>query len=82
MAQMECVAMTGGLHSWASVHQKAVEGRHWRPDGQGFAPKVSPLMEALIGETGTLDVKGHAVNCWSEPPWNAHIKGMKGPAQT
>ena len=48
--------------------REAVEGRRWRPEGEGFAPKVLPLVEAFIGETGTRDVKGCTVDCWSKPP--------------
>ena len=60
---------------------EAAEGRHWRPEGEGFTPKVSPLVEAFISKTGTWDIKGCAINCWTGPLGTSHIKGMKGPAQ-
>ena len=28
---------------------EAADGRHWRPEGEGFTPKVSPLVEVFIG---------------------------------
>ena len=49
---------------------EAAEDRHWKPAGEGFAPKVSPLVEAFISETGAWDVKGCPVDCWSEPLGN------------
>ena len=58
--------MARGLHSWTS----AADGSHWRPEGEGFTPKVSPLVEAFIGETGAQDVEGCAVDCWSKLPGN------------
>ena len=45
---------------------EAADGRHWRPEGEGFASKVSPLVEAFIGETGTWDLEGCTVDCWSK----------------
>ena len=47
---------------------EAVEGRCWRPEGEGFAPKVSPLVEAFISMTGAQDAKNCTVSCWCDPP--------------
>ena len=33
--------------------REAADGRHLRPEGEGFTPKVSSFVEAFIGETGT-----------------------------
>ena len=46
--------------------REVVEGRHWRPEGEGFAPKVSPLVEAFISITSAWDAKNCALNCWSD----------------
>ena len=46
---------------------EASEGRCWRPEGEGFAPKVSLLVEAIISVTGTWDAENCTVSCWSEP---------------
>ena len=45
---------------------EAVEGR--RPEGEGFAPKVSPLVEAFISMTGAWDAENCTLSCWSKPP--------------
>ena len=50
--------------------REAAGGRCWRPEGEGFAPKVWPLVEAFISETGTWDIEGCAIDCWSELPEN------------
>ena len=42
---------------------EAMVGRCWRPEGEGFTPKVSQLVEAFIGVTGAWDVKGCNVDC-------------------
>ena len=47
--------------------RKAVEGRHWRPEGKGFTPKVLPPVEAFISKTGAQDIKGGTIDYWSEP---------------
>ena len=49
---------------------EAMEGRHWRPEGEDFALKVSPLVEAFIGVTGVQDAENCTVCCWSKPPGN------------
>ena len=46
---------------------EATEGRHWRPEGEGFAPKVLLLVEALISMTGAWDAKNFTMSCWSDP---------------
>ena len=60
---------------------EAVEGRRWRPKGEGFTPKVLPLVKAFIGMTGVWDAKNCAVSCWSEPLGTSHVRGMKAPMQ-
>ena len=57
---------------------EAVEGRCWRPEGEGFAPKVFPLVEAFIGMMGARDAKDCAVDCWSEPPGNIPCQSDTG----
>ena len=47
---------------------EAVQGQHWRPEGEGFTPKVLPLVEAFISMTGAWDVEDCTVDCWSELP--------------
>ena len=68
-------------HGLQSIRE-AAEGRHWRPEGEGFTPKVSPLVEVFIGETGTWDVKGCDATVGVSSQGISCIKGMKGPAQT
>ena len=46
---------------------EAAEGRHWRPEGESFTPKVLLPLEAFIGMKGAQDVEDCAVDCWSEP---------------
>ena len=58
--------------------REAADGRQWRPEGEGFAPKVSPLVEAFIGETGTWDIEGCAVDCWSKLPENVSHQRDEG----
>ena len=47
---------------------EVAEGRCWRPEGEGFTPKVLPLMEAFNSMTGAWDAENCAACCWSEPP--------------
>ena len=46
---------------------EAAEGRRWRPEGEGFTPKVSPLVEAFISMKGAWDAENCAMCCWSKP---------------
>ena len=55
-----------------------MECRHWRPEGESFAPKVLPLVEAFIGVTGVWDVEDCTVDCWSEPPEDVPCQRDKG----
>ena len=48
----------------------AAEGRCWRPEGEGFAPKVSLLVEAFISVIGAWDAENCAMCCWGEPLGN------------
>ena len=49
---------------------EAADGRHWRPQSEGFTPKVLPLVEVFIGETGAQDIEGCSINCSSKLPGN------------
>ena len=76
---MECAAIW--LEAYACVLQhvwEAAEGRRWRPEGEGFAPKVSPLVEAFIGVTGAWDAEDCAVDCWSKPPGDVPCQRDEG----
>ena len=46
---------------------EAVESRCWRPEGKGFAPKVSLLVEAFIGVTG-VQVTTNCHELLEQPP--------------
>ena len=57
---------------------EAAKGRHWRLEGEGFAPKVLPLVEAFISMTGVQDVKNCTVSCWSDPPGDIPCRRDEG----
>ena len=71
--------MLEGIHTHAlQCTGEAVEGRWWRPECKGFAPKISPLVEAFIEVTGTHDAENCTVDCWSEPPENVPCQRDEG----
>ena len=64
-----------GVQQWLEAYTcalqhigEAAESRHWRPDGKGFATKVSLLVEAFISMTGAKVAEDCAVSCWNDPP--------------
>ena len=57
---------------------EAAEGKCWRPEGEGFSPKVSLLVEAFICVTGARDAKNCAMCCSSEPPGDVPCQRNKG----
>ena len=64
-----------GVQQWLEAYthalqcvEEAAEGRQWRLDGKGFAPKVLLLMEAFIGMTGARVAEDYAMSCWNDPP--------------
>ena len=59
--------------------REAAEGRCWRPEGEGFTPKASPLVEAFIGKTGAWDVRAVPLTVGASPQGTSQVKGMKGP---
>ena len=63
-----------GVQQWLEAYthvlqhiREAAEGRCCRPDGKGFAPKVSLLAEAFIGMMGAQFVEACGVSCWNNP---------------
>ena len=60
--------MVGGNTCALQCIHKAAEGRCWRPQGEGFAPKVLLLVEAFIGVTCAHVAEDCTVDCWNEPP--------------
>ena len=57
---------------------EAAEGRHWRPKGEGFVPKVSLLVEAFISMTAARGAKNFAVSCGSNPTGDVPCQRDKG----
>ena len=79
-----------GVQQWLEAYTcvlqcvgEAAEGRHWRPDGKGFAIKVSLLVEAFIGVKGVWVAEDCAMSCWNDPPPPRTLltRGTKVPMQ-
>ena len=64
-----------GVQQWLEAYTyvlqctgETAEGRHWRPMGKGFSPKVLLLVEAFISVTGMLVAENCVMSCWNDPP--------------
>ena len=60
---------------------EAAEGRHWKPEGKGFALKVLLLVEAFIGVTGAQVEEDSAMSCWNDPLKNVPHQRDEGALQ-